>query len=758
LTVPGKPSILCANGGCFPHTAVFQGEFMAVQPGHDRPGSTAPGDPITRWSLRSRWMLVWIVGGMGLLLSGVAYWLLVVQENQLLETQFRLDAERRVEAIRHEVDAMLGEVRTLAAFYEGSEKVERDEFFTFAQRLLSQRPKARALGWVVPTSEQQPGAPPSGAADRGDLPRRITQRDGRGKLVDAAGREVYFPVCFVEPVTAKQQLLGFDLGSIPALRDALIKGGETHRMAVAAACGLAGDADEEAYSICVFRPIFRRDPQNDFPEAPQETLAGLVFGVFRAGEVVEDAIANHLPVGIDTYLFGASPGAESPLLYAHASRLPGESLVRLSTLPQRPSDLMHYQSTLSVAGQQWTVYCIPTTAFLAAHRTLHPVGGLTGGVLLTGLLVVYLWLSVGQTARIEQLASRRTTELATISNSALDAVVMMDPDGNVVHWNPAAEQMFGYRREEILGGKVHQTLVPEKYRQKAADGMKEFSVSGRGFAVGKVLELEATRKDGSEFPVEISVSPFRQRGRWWAVAIIRDITKRRQAEEAVQKEQRLLRRSLSLHDRERKLLAYEIHDGLAQQLTGSLLLLQSIQGRDPEQAHKALGESIQLLQESLAEARRIIGGLRPPILDESGIVAAVEYLIAEQQRHGGLQIEFEHRLRAKRFAALLEGVLFRIVQESLTNAARHSRSEKVRIDLVQLDDCLRLVVEDWGVGFDPQRVAEHRFGLQGIRERARLLGGSASIDSAPGKGTRIAVELPLLETMPEENSSGRTAT
>lgn len=385
---------------------------------------------------------------------------------------------------------------------------------------------------------------------------------------------------------------------------------------------------------------------------------------------------------------------------------------------------------------------------------LLPVCVLLAGVLLTGFAVGCLVLLRRQTAGIEQLVAQRTAELYTISNSVLDAVVMMDHNGNVVHWNPAAERIFGYGRDEILGRHVHNTLVPEKYRESTDKGIKKFAESGLGIVVGNVLELEAVRKDGSQFPIEISVSPIRRDGRWWAVAIIRDITKRRLAEEGVLKEQRLLRELLDLQERERKLPAYEIHDGLAQQLTGALFQLQAIHDQEPEQAKKTLENVIRLLNDGIDQTRRLIGGLRPPILDESGIIAAVDYLIVQQQQHDALEIEFTHKVRSQRFAPPLESAIFRIVQESLANAARHSRSKKVRVELIQLEDYVRLEIRDWGIGFNVAEVAQDRFGLQGIRERARLLGGKATVDSTPGKGTHIVVELPLVEMTDDEENKG----
>jgi PAS domain S-box-containing protein len=218
---------------------------------------------------------------------------------------------------------------------------------------------------------------------------------------------------------------------------------------------------------------------------------------------------------------------------------------------------------------------------------------------------------------------------------------------------------------------------------------------------------------------------------------------RRRAEAALLAEQALLRQTLEQHESHRRLLSYEIHDGLAQYVTGALMHLESyvrrsVQGElDP---HLELG--LHLLRKTMQEARRLISGLRPPILDESGLVAAIEYLIREQEPLAE-RVEFVPRVSFGRLSPLLESALFRIVQEALTNVAKHSHARHVQIELTHQGGELRLLVADDGQGFDPDEIAGRGHGLQGIRERARLLAGRASIESRPGSGTRVVVEVPL---------------
>jgi two-component system sensor histidine kinase DegS len=130
-------------------------------------------------------------------------------------------------------------------------------------------------------------------------------------------------------------------------------------------------------------------------------------------------------------------------------------------------------------------------------------------------------------------------------------------------------------------------------------------------------------------------------------------------------------------------------------------------------------------------------------LDKSGVEPAIREFLLQNHSDDRMTVKFTGILGSDRLAPVLESSLFRIVQEAVNNARRHSRSSRVNVVLSKETDSVRVAIEDWGTGFDPDAVPEGRFGLEGIRERARLLGGEALIDSTPGAGTRIVVTLPL---------------
>ena len=356
----------------------------------------------------------------------------------------------------------------------------------------------------------------------------------------------------------------------------------------------------------------------------------------------------------------------------------------------------------------------------------------------------------GALSVLRDVTRRRETEraireheatLSSLFDNLPDFVLLVDRHATIRFVNRGTP---GVTAEEMLGATGFNFIVPEHQQQRR-------HAFEQAFATGQTQEVEALDVAGYWWACRV-VPMFEDGQVHNAMVICTDVTQTKQAAEAVQKEQRLLRQLLDLHEGDRRLIAYEIHDGAAQQLTAALYNLQAFEQlseHDSDQARQIFDAGLELLTRSITEIRRLISGLRPPILDESGIVAAVDYLVCEAREREKQEIEFFHKVQFDRLAPPLESAIFRIVQESLTNACRHSGTDKVRIELVQHNGRIEVSVRDWGIGFEPEKVEEHRFGLQGIRERARLLGGQVTIQTAADEGTCIAVELPLVEAAPE---------
>ncbi len=330
-----------------------------------------------------------------------------------------------------------------------------------------------------------------------------------------------------------------------------------------------------------------------------------------------------------------------------------------------------------------------------------------------------------------------------INNMAEGVAIAAAGDRQIIYTNPTCDAMFGYAPDELTGRELAVLVAPqaEPFRQSLAAALERYG-RWRG-------EIRTVRKDGTLFWCRASISTLESTrfGHVW-VAVYADITERKEAEAAVLREHKRLERLLALHERDRQLIAYEIHDGLTQKIVGAKLLLDSLReliAADDGSLRGQFDSAVRLVSQAIDDARTLINGVRPPILDEAGLIAAIEHLACESPRPGGPDIRFRHDVAFRRLAAPLESAVFRIVQESLTNACRHSQSPLVRVAVIQRDARLHVEIEDWGIGFDPNDVPADRFGLEGIRQRAQVFGGQASIDSAPGRGTRINVELPIIE-------------
>ena len=212
----------------------------------------------------------------------------------------------------------------------------------------------------------------------------------------------------------------------------------------------------------------------------------------------------------------------------------------------------------------------------------------------------------------------------------------------------------------------------------------------------------------------------------------------------------LLDRLITVEEEERTRLAHEIHDGLAQMVAGAHQSLQHV--RDTlDLPADGLGQEfdrgLEILRQALGETRRVIGGLRPLVLEDFGLSTAVRAHLQQLQTQLGWQAEFLTRLRTPRLPVPVEVGLYRIAQEALNNAAKHAKAAKVRVRLEEHSTGIVLEVRDFGRGFVVEAVRDgrgsgDRVGLPGMEERAKMLGGVCRITSAPGGGTRVRVELP----------------
>ncbi len=335
-------------------------------------------------------------------------------------------------------------------------------------------------------------------------------------------------------------------------------------------------------------------------------------------------------------------------------------------------------------------------------------------------------------AQIDGYSQRRSLEgmFRDVIEFAPDAFVLADEQGRIVQINACAERIFGYERQELYDIFLER-LIPENLQ------------------VGH-SSTECRRKDGSIFPAEVSFAPLQTNRGKLNMAVIRDVSIRQRAERDLSESRQQLRelaaKSETRREAERKHIAREVHDELGQILTAlridlSVLKIQLTPGNTALELK--FQEMKDLVDQGIHAVRNVAVSLRPAALD-MGLVPAIEWLCDHHAKHSGAKFEFRPGAENIAIDEVRSVIIFRIVQESLTNIARYANAARVTVSVDRRDEELFLRVKDDGLGFDVQKVAQTKtFGLLGMRERAIALGGTLEVDSRLGSGTQIIVRIPM---------------
>ncbi|HZR70657.1 MAG TPA: PAS domain-containing sensor histidine kinase [Burkholderiales bacterium] len=353
----------------------------------------------------------------------------------------------------------------------------------------------------------------------------------------------------------------------------------------------------------------------------------------------------------------------------------------------------------------------------------------------------------------QQELARGEARLRGILDSAMDAIITIDDKEHVVLFNRAAEQVFGCPRDQAIGAPLS-WFIPERFRAGHHDHIRRFGETGTSSRrMGALRIVTGLRRNGEEFPIDASISQISESGARFYTVILRDVTERVRGEEALKRSREELRElaqaANSVREQEKSRIARELHDELAQALTALKMDVNWIAeraGGGNDVLEEKLAAMQSMLDDTVAATRRISADLRPLMLDDLGLVPAVEWLAQGFTERSGVACELKVDEAQLDLGEPHASAVFRILQESLTNVAKHAQASRVEMALVREDGAVTLSVSDNGRGFSPQDPRKpSSFGLMGLRERAYALGGEVRIDSAPGRGTRIDVRIPLHE-------------
>ncbi len=349
-----------------------------------------------------------------------------------------------------------------------------------------------------------------------------------------------------------------------------------------------------------------------------------------------------------------------------------------------------------------------------------------------------LWTMRALGGQVGQFVGRRHAEdevrasesrLRAMLEAALDAVVTMDGRGRVLGWNHAAETTFGYRADEAVGRDMADLIVPPALRGAHRKGLARFLETGHAVVLDRRLELTGMHKNGTEFPVELTITRIGLPGPPTFTGYLRDITDRKQAEAELRASRARL---LEVADAERRRIQRNLHDGAQQRLTAVLLSL-GVLRESPEKRYALLDVAIDELAEGLQDLRELASGLHPSVLSERGLVAALEALALRAP----VPVELES-LPDRPLPEQVEAAAYYVAAEAIANVQKHAGARGVVVRATTDDHGLVVEVVDDGVG----GADEAGGGLRGLADRVEALGGRLTLDSPAGGGTRLRAEIP----------------
>jgi PAS domain S-box-containing protein len=354
---------------------------------------------------------------------------------------------------------------------------------------------------------------------------------------------------------------------------------------------------------------------------------------------------------------------------------------------------------------------------------------------------------IGEHRQTEEQLRRSERRFRELADLLPQSVFETDEKGRIIFTNRHGLETSGYTLEDLERG-LHgtQLFVPED-RDRVRANLKRLL---RGERVGG-NEYTALRKDGTSFPVAVYSSPIVQDGQVRGIrGVAIDLTELKKKEDALRESETELRylysRVLGAREEERKRVARDLHDGLIQSLATLKMNTKTLLGSanfDAGRAREIMERNVSIASETIEELRKITSGLRPDMLDRLGLIPTLEWYIDNVFQHLHVKVHLQVKGFKKRMNRDLEINMYRIFQEALNNVVRHANAENVWLTLKQTGSQCLIMIEDDGQGFDPEAEGpgSKGQGLLGLKERVRLFDGHFYLDSAPGKGCSVKIDM-----------------
>lgn len=695
-----------------------------------------------------------------------------------LEENFRQASHERLAAVEKRISSELVVLRSIVGFYQGSDFVSSNEFHTFVSTVLTKQQSFQALEWIprIPAEEREAFV---------DIIKRdgydsfvIKEKNAEGKFIKAGDRAEYFPVYYVEPFKGNEGAHGFDLASNPVRLKALELARDSGEMIASSKISLVQLKENNA-GILLFVPVFKKNTTQNSVDERRANLAGFSLGVIRVSSLISglhteeqgDGISK--PAGIDLYVYEGDGKTDFSPLYTHSSRTRSDIAPELSFEEARQGPVV--EQPFKIGGRVWMVIARPVRTDFGGGIPLQSWLVLIASLLLTTLAFAYVISAAKRTRIIEDMVHQRTEQLniatreaqdgeahiSAVLETIVDGIFTINEDAVVESFNSAAERIFGYAAEDIIGANWS-LLLAEPYRTMQDSYHRKFLKTGHISVLGRTQEVVGQRKDETTFPLEFAAGEMNIGGERKFTCIARDITDRKQAEKSKAE-------FIST-------VSHELRTPLTS-IKGSLGLIRSnAAGKLPDKlksmfdiAYSNSDRLVRLINDIL-DVEKISAGKMEYQIQPLNISHLLEQAVEAHQGYAD-ENKIQFRLSLSTPKAEINGDgdrLMQVLANLMSNAAKFSpENDIVDISIETFQNHYRISISDNGPGIadefrekiferfsqadssDTRQKGGTGLGLNITKSIVEFHGGTIDFKSEIGKGTTFFIDLPKLIEIPE---------
>jgi len=504
-----------------------------------------------------QYVVVALILGLGIIVSTILFFITRALEEHRTREHFELIASQQIDAVNTMITAHREFVYSIRSFYDGSIKVDRLEFRAFVNSALARHPSIRAAAWIPRVPASQRKAYEESARVDGYINFQITEQNLHGTLVRAAQRNEYYPFYYIEPAVDNNRIIGFDLASDPYLMTQLLRALDSPIVVATKATQSMQFPGKDSGAL-VALPIFAKQKPTKTLKERKTNLTGFVLALYDLGHLIKEALAD-LPGQLNELLITeVTDSLEEIALYHYTTD--GQPVANSNATAQfKDKTRLYFRAPVEIANHKWNLHIIAGPGSFTRTGLGAEWATLTVGLLFTGLLALYFLrkkeriqtLAAAQTLaehRMQEAEQARTEaerserKFRNLLESAPDAIVMANEESKIILGNKQTERLFGYTQQELLSLPV-EALIPERLRTKYVKHRADYAANPQVRAMGSSSDLWALKKDGTEFPIEISLSPIEGHEGVTVLATVRDITERKRTDKAMALRAQQLHRS-----------------------------------------------------------------------------------------------------------------------------------------------------------------------------------------------------------------------